>query len=336
MIDDATTADELTRFFLDHASHEGNVVSDEPYASDRPLTVRCQGCGTAMAYTLPTQGAPDPAAGAGTDAAGPKTAPGVGVDSMASRPVPAPEVRRQAEAGPAVGPADRRRWPRPSAPAPGGSPSARDSLGRRLAVLLLAGALLVAAAIWFLDDGIDDPVIAPDPPGAPSGAPGAEGADPAPPAEGADAPGGEAPDAADPATGELPPSEISATRFFVAYPEGWRRSNRDDGLTLQPASGTVAVRIYLDKRPDLTLDDMAARARPLLTEGRPEAEVSEPSKRRDGKALGLRATFDGGTESALVLERGDWRYLVLRRESADASKTRTNEARAVEASFRPR
>jgi hypothetical protein len=129
-----------------------------------------------------------------------------------------------------------------------------------------------------------------------------------------------------------------AGRFTIGLPAGWRSSgNASDGFVFGPRGRSGGVSVFFEQgaRP---LGELAGLAAAFLTDRHGDAAIAaaEPIRLAGGRAAEVLATYAGGEEAALVLARGGFSYLVLRRVDAGAAAEVERQAVAVAASLRPR
>lgn len=313
----------IARFLSDHQHCDaGFDVRREAGAGTGRLSITCKGCGEGITYK---------AAEAGELAAGPELVNGDGAGARPAAAPPAapppPEQPKRLEATP-LGPSEG---------AVGTSP-VRGSRGRLpgwiqpalIALVILAGLVLVAVGIsrsFGGDESPQQPVTSAETTAPAETAP-AETAAP-PPAETTPSP-------------QPPPSQgVNLTRrdvdgrYAIGVPRGWRSDSGDGALSIAAPGGVAAIRVFYESgaESDAELAEGAAR---FLADEHDGAQVSRPQRVRVGSVRGYEVTaaYGGGEETAMVLTRGGYSYLVLRRVDNGASEPIAAEATASFNSFR--
>jgi hypothetical protein len=323
----------IARFLSDHQHCDsGFEVSREAGAGTGRLSITCKGCGHGITYK---------AAEAGELAAGPQLSNG-GNAHAPELPSLAPSPRPPAgPRTPAPGPVS------PPAPGPVGTEPVRGGRGRlpRWLVPALIG-LVIAAGVVMIAIGLTrSGGEAASPEGGTPTAP-AEATAPAetaPPAETEPEPPPPAETAA-PAPAPAPsPSAQGARlkrrevdgRYAIGVPVGWDGESDDGVLSITPPGGVAAIRIFYEPGAESDME-LAEGARGFLADEHDGAQVGRPQRIRVGSIRGLEvtATYGGGTETAMVLTRGGYSFLVLRRVDRGASEAVAGEASASFASFR--
>lgn len=296
-------AREIARFLSDHQHcSAGFDVHREAGPVTGRLTVTCEGCGEAIAYE---------AAEPGELAAGPQLSNGGSEAAAGPEDLPAPEPADDAPEGPPAPPPPADRTP--------------ERPGGRWLVPVLIG-LLIAAGLVMVIVGINRS----------SGNSGEEQAL-LPTIEGPPATG------TAPAQQGAPPSQVPLdrrvfeNRFAIGVPEGWSAGNRDDSISLTAPGDVAEIRIYFAQgaRPQGELTEGASA---FLADEHPGARIGKPQPQRLGgvRADRVTAVYGGGEEVAVVLTRGGFTYLVLRRVDNGASAGVTAQADASLASFKPK
>jgi hypothetical protein len=215
--------------------------------------------------------------------------------------------------------------PPPAAPAAekrriGGLTGARAGTA---ALLLIALTALIFAIVRLAGNSSDNKVA------TTAGGPAGEGATtPAQP-----------PAAPQPTPAETPGlRKVTTQSFSISAPAGWRAKSIGTALRLAPGKGAGAmVRVYSDKRPDLSLSEMGRLSGQLLRREHPGGSLSSIRRTAVGgtAALKVRVRFKGGSESALAIAHGAFRYLLLVSVSSNASAATRRDAADVVASLRP-
>jgi hypothetical protein len=323
----------IARFLSDHQHCDaGFDVRREAGAGTGRLSITCKGCGHAITYK---------AAEAGELAAGPQLTNG-DATRLPELPIapPPPAEEPSGPRTPSPGPIS------PAAPGPVGTQPVQGKRGRlpRWLVPALIG-LVIAAGVVMIAIGItrsggettgsqEAAPTAPAETEAPAeAAPPAE-TQPEPPAPTETAPA-PAPDPAPPAEGaRLKRQEVDG-RYAIGVPVGWDSESDDGVLIITPPGKVAAIRIFYEPGAESDVE-LAEGARGFLADEHAGAQVGRPQRIRVGSIRGFEvtATYGGGTETAMVLTRGGYSFLVLRRVDRGASEAVAGEAGASFASFR--
>jgi hypothetical protein len=136
-----------------------------------------------------------------------------------------------------------------------------------------------------------------------------------------------------------PVKKIETAHFAIAVPVTWTRHSSGGGLTLAPAGGSpVSIQAFYENDPGLSMQRMTSETASFLRSRDPGATVSGPVAVRVAGNPGfkLRANGPAGSQTALAVLSGPYRYLVV--ESVDPGTPATKKAQADRAldSFRPR
>jgi len=342
----------LSRFFAEHQACGGGFDVGRPEGG--LVRVTCSGCGGRFVYETaagslpegsampasaldptrddvqkPTNGAP-----AGGSGFGPAwwsgRGSGVAAES-AGGPEPAP--------GSAAG---------PKAPTRGRAPRRRRRLVNGWVDGLIIAAMLCAAAIVVLsvagvgeessddrsesasapersspgDQASDSGRASPDDSRAGAGAEDREGSMERPPGAGDDVDPGR------------------ARTFFSAYeisvPDNWRTMRRGSFVELICEDRNAGVRVYHEQRSGKP-EQMEDELRRFIKDEHPGADIGRLQRTRVGgaDAASLTARFGGSVETATVVSKRPYLYLIVSRWDKSASEDERAEATAVVNSFRP-
>lgn len=131
-------------------------------------------------------------------------------------------------------------------------------------------------------------------------------------------------------------------RFAIGVPADWARSDgpTSGGFTppgfAAPGNGAQIQVFYRSGGTDPS--SLVPEARAFLQQRRAGAEIEGPEPVRLGgrRAVQLTASFDEGTERAVLASGAGYTYVILLRVSEGASDEVRNEADAVLRSFKPR
>ena len=136
---------------------------------------------------------------------------------------------------------------------------------------------------------------------------------------------------------EVPLQTIQTQAFTIRAPRPWTGDRVGAAFLYQPRSDApVGVEILHEEDPGLTLDEVAGFAELLLTERHPDASISDPTESSMASgALELTARYDQGTEVAIVLAAGDYRYLIRFWIGTRATPGQAHDARRLVRSFQP-
>ncbi len=137
----------------------------------------------------------------------------------------------------------------------------------------------------------------------------------------------------------IPKTVITTSTFSVAIPKTWSQGNAAGGLALTPSStSSVAVEIFQENDPSLSLEGMGAKTASFLRSRDPGAGVTATGGLRvDGNpAFKLRAVGPSGVQIALGVVAEPIRFLVIERVDKGAPSRLETQANQVLASFRPR
>ncbi|MFD8975042.1 serine/arginine repetitive matrix protein 2 [Streptomyces sp. NPDC059593] len=201
--------------------------------------------------------------------AAPVAAPGAG--PVVPPPPPPPSYAPQDVPAPSHAPAyvpETGEWQYPTAPAPagGGRARARGAVAAGAAVAVLAAGSVGAWLVWGADDGgkngagggpavsVSAPVETPS--DYPTDSPTEDPTDP-PTADPTDtaSPSGSASTTMQP-TDDLPPPAYSVQKdlkgFMIAVPEGWDRTESDQGIFYNAPDGKSLLQVFVITEPDLT------------------------------------------------------------------------------------
>ncbi len=132
---------------------------------------------------------------------------------------------------------------------------------------------------------------------------------------------------------------VKTARFALTVPAIWEQQNSGGGVLLAPpGSSPISVQIFYEDDPGLTMQRMAAETAAYLRSRDAGATVSaaEDLRTAGNPSFKLRANGPAGSQTALAVLAGPYRYLVV--ESADPGtpkSLRTQADRAL-ASFTPR
>lgn len=304
-----------------------------------------------LAPTTPHQGAPVLDSVPRHTVAGGTVQPPPHTPLVANGPVPpAPPVAPSPHVPPATPPAPTAGAPAPPSPPPLHPP--REPVPRRpswLANALIAGAILggiglITAGILRSDDeptaGQTAPLAPEEPGGSATPVPTPEPTPNATP-EPTPAPG----PGAGPGTGSGPGPALERRRFetfSLGVPSSWRRSDgvpaggfAPPGFLAPGGGGQVVIYFQSGKRePETIVSEVGS----FLSQRHPGGRVSAGRSTRFAKrdAVRIRATYDGGVETATLLAARGFTYVVLARVSEAATPSIERQTRAVLASFLPR
>jgi len=120
----------------------------------------------------------------------------------------------------------------------------------------------------------------------------------------------------------------------MAVPEGWRREASGNAVGLVSPGGQAEVRVYAVKGgPPKDFADQAARA---LAYQHPGARIGGPRSVAFGAlpATSVRARYADGQETAIVLARKRYAYLILRRTDRTAGQADRELSAAIISSLR--
>jgi hypothetical protein len=322
-----TPARGVSRFLAAHEACASGFQITRTGEAGRPrLRLLCQGCGQRAAYAAGDAGLlgeeveVKPSSEAGESTPAPKRF------RRRFAPTSAPVAPSAAGPAPAQSPAPPKRPVPPESPAPPASklegwlpaPAALPWWVPNVYILVViaAGIGLIAFGVIHEQNGGGNEGSAFEPPQSTQTAP-APQEQPAPSA---------VPSAARPAQGvptapsaaalrrakkKLDPVEVLG-RFTVGVPEGWSQGTSGGAVVFRPDDGEAEVRVFLQPgaEPLNRLERDAAR---FLRQERDKVAVSDPESLRFGptKARELRARYDGGTETAVVLAADGYSYLLL-------------------------
>lgn len=133
---------------------------------------------------------------------------------------------------------------------------------------------------------------------------------------------------------------VETDRFSVIVPANWaQRSAPGGGTLLAPAgSAPVSLQIFYENDPSLSVPQMSAQTANFLLSRDQSAAVSSPKKLRlaGDPAFELRANGPAGSQAALGVIAGPWRYLVIVSEDPGTAKSAKAEAMRALISFQPR
>ncbi len=137
---------------------------------------------------------------------------------------------------------------------------------------------------------------------------------------------------------KVPLQTIQTGAFTIRAPRPWTGDRVGAAFLYQPRSDApVGVEILHEDDPGLTLDEVAGFAELLLTERHPDASISDPTESSMAPgALELTARYDQGTEVAIVLAAGDYRYLIRFWIGTRATPGQAHDARRLVRSFQPK
>jgi hypothetical protein len=320
----------IARFLSDHQHCDaGFEVRREAGAGTGRLSITCKGCGQGITYK---------AAEAGELAAGPELTNG---GSLAAAPIPpalaAPEPPALPRT-PSLEPTSPSRTPVGTSPVRGergGLP--RWIVPALIGLVIAAGLVMIAIGLTRSggEQGGEATPTAETPTQAETSPPSETATAPAPappPEETTPAP---APEPSAPPQGvRLKRQEVDG-RYAIGVPVGWDGDNDDGVLTLTPPGRVAQIRIFYEPgaESDVELADGAAG---FLADEHNGAQVGQPQRVRVGgiRAFEVTATYGGGEETAMVLTRSGYSFLVLRRVDRGASEAVAAAANASFASFR--
>ena len=132
---------------------------------------------------------------------------------------------------------------------------------------------------------------------------------------------------------------VKTERFSVIVPSGWQQRDAAGGSLLSPPGGSpVSVQVFYENEPGMTKQVLAAQTADFLRSRDPGAKVGAVKSKSIASNPGfeLPAVGAAGSQVALGVLAGPYRYLVI--ESADPNaptSTRKQADRALE-SFQPR
>ena len=306
----------ISRFLAEHQDCDGGVdVQRAPEVGGGRLKMTCLGCGQSMNYKtgVPVElSLPGAAPGPRNGAAMPE-----GPAAAAVEPDPRPARPRRRES---------RRAPEPKT---AWKPPRWLPVGV-IGVVVTAGIVMIGTGLLRSDDdgasepqAIEDQAAEVEPLDQPAQAATAREAPPAVPG----------PQASDVRLDR----QVVEERFVIGLPAGWTQSGDPyDGFTFVPRDATAGVTVFFEPGTQ-ELEDLAALATDYLEQRHPRARLSKPRPTHAASepALKVRASYPGGTETALVLTSGGFSFLQLKRVERSSSERRRAEARAVADSFDP-
>jgi hypothetical protein len=264
------------------------------------------------------------------------------ISAPRSRPAPPTEA---SDAGPAfetalvVGPgpepvverAPVREPATPAVPASAPPAAARSGFpwrehGVTIALFLVALAALAFAAYRVASD--DDEEAGPTQPASPAAAAPAEA--PGEPQRQGPPPAAVVPEPSAPAL-----ETLRTQRYQLRLPPSWTQRQSGGGLRLASPAGRASLTVFFERDPSMSRAEMAASAADFVARRNPGSEVPAPERTGAG-AFSVLAATGARRETAVGFLRGDYRYLLMRSETRGAAPAERRQARAVQASFRPR
>jgi hypothetical protein len=135
-----------------------------------------------------------------------------------------------------------------------------------------------------------------------------------------------------------PTTTLRTQQFTVQLPQGWSEQPSAGGLLVQPrGGGRVNVQIFFQRSPGLSEAKMSAQTSSFLRRQVPGASLFPRQIRLAGaSAREITARGPGETAIAVVVLRGPYRYLLVRRIFAGATPHASDAASLVVMSFSPR
>lgn len=133
--------------------------------------------------------------------------------------------------------------------------------------------------------------------------------------------------------------QIKEARFELIVPTSWTKKAADGGSLFAPAGDSpVSVQVFYENDPAMSKDTMASQTAGFLRSRDPSATVGSPQDRSvaGDPAFELHAVGDAGTQVALGVLAGKYRYLVIENADPGTSPTLRREADRVLTTFRPR
>ncbi len=132
---------------------------------------------------------------------------------------------------------------------------------------------------------------------------------------------------------------IRTARFAITVPVTWTQHASGGGLKLAPAGAApMSIQVFYENDPSLSMRRMATETASFLRSRDPGATVSNPVAVRvaGNPGIKLRANGPAGSQTALAVLSGPYRYLAV--ESVDPGTPAPRKAQADRAlnSFRPR
>jgi hypothetical protein len=126
-------------------------------------------------------------------------------------------------------------------------------------------------------------------------------------------------------------------RFTIGVPDGWSRGESGGAAVFRSGSGAAEIRIFLQPGAE-PLNRLERNAVGFVKQEHPGARVGPPESLRLGpnKAREIRATFKGGTETAVVVSADGYSYLLLGGVDSKAPASLETLTQASLHSFRPR
>jgi hypothetical protein len=135
---------------------------------------------------------------------------------------------------------------------------------------------------------------------------------------------------------------VATANFAFLVPRGWTQREEGDGsLTVEPPGGTPAaasVQVFYEYNPDLSLPAMSAATADFLRSRPPRGAVSSPRQVRHhgDPAFELTSSGRAGSQTALGVLSGPYRYLVVATRERGASPRLQAATERALAGFRPR
>lgn len=132
---------------------------------------------------------------------------------------------------------------------------------------------------------------------------------------------------------------IKEEHFELIVPDSWTEKSADGGSLFAPAGDSpVSVQVFYENDPGMSEDTMASQTAAFLRSRDPSATVGSPQDRsiEGQRAFELHAVGTAGTQVALGVLAGDYRYLVIENADPGTSPALRREADRVMSTFRPR
>jgi len=352
-----TTLKGLSRFLVEHEPcGAGFDVSHPAGLGSGRVSMTCRGCGATYEYATTTieferEVEFEPV----TIAVPVKEEPEQPTQPMfVTQPVPAAieaPTPKEDEEGPAKEPETMPEEPAEGEKKPAGEKKRRSSAMTRERVVTAALLILSAAALAFAvirvtgDDGESTTETPPSPAPAATAPAKPKPAQPAPAAKAkprqpqtpASKPQASTPQATKPTANER---LVETNRFSVIVPKDWAQRPASGGGTLlaPPGSAPVSLQVFYENDPGLSAARMSGQTARFLRSRDPETTISSTKRLRvsGNPAFELRADGPAGSQAALGVLDGSYRYLVILSEDPGTSKSLADEANRALKSFRPR
>jgi len=132
---------------------------------------------------------------------------------------------------------------------------------------------------------------------------------------------------------------VRTALFSLRVPSNWAKHAAQGGLTLSPASSAGAsVRVFYESNPSMSIQTMSAKTADFLRSRASGGAIVSSKRLRIGDHPGflLRDHGPAGSETALGVLAGPYRYLVVARVKAGANASARSAAIRALHSFRPR